>query len=266
MTDSLLVKRKLNFLKYKKASLTRKMSGNKEVYFLHIPKTGGTYVMQSLTSTFPVIWPIWSLGHTKVYHESEEELKGYPLQGVTGKPHKVDFLKNKFIFTTVRNPYSWLVSYYNWHTHPAKKYDNKLTKKGFDFFLKTIAERDSKEKWPGKKMLFFQVFSTKGDLLIDWANRMETLDSDLEAMAKEKNLSYIKAEKQRVNPLSKKKDYRSFYNSELTELVQKTWKFDLDLFGYHFDGYDPEKALIRNKVSPELKNKIKYSWDSNEIN
>lgn len=263
--DSFDYKKKLSFLNYKKSSYARRLAGNKEIYFLHIPKTGGTYVMQSLTSTLPVLWPIWTLGHTRIFHTSKSEVDIYPPKGVTGNPYKIDFLKKKFIFTTVRNPYKWLVSYYNWHTHPAKKYDNALTKKGFDYFLKTLAEREGEEKWPCKKMLFFQIFSTKGDLVIDWVNRMETLDKDLEIMAKKLDIKYTKAEKQRVNPLSKKKDYRSFYNEELRELVEETWRFDLDLFGYHFDGYDPSKAVIKNEVSPEIKDNLKYSWQSNKL-
>ena len=51
-------------------------------------------------------------------------------------------------------------------------------------------------------------------------------------MADAFGLQYSRGKPQRVGPPG---DYRSYYTDELTDLVHRTWKREIDLFGFEFD-------------------------------
>lgn len=239
--------------------------------FIHIPKTGGTYLAQLETDKEPVIWPIKGLGHCCVADKSISVPDDYPPRiGYKDKPiYDQNELKNYFVFSTVRNIFDWLVSYwghagggkYNPKYRSHEHYDYDVAKKGFEYLVKTIANRE--DKWPSRKFIHFAVFSYHGDLIVDWINRTETLDEDLRALAKYKNLRYVRKEKQRVGV--RKIDYRSYYNDELIELVYKTWGRELKLFGYTFEGLDIETAVLKRKIESSQKTDIKYFWDTDQM-
>jgi len=86
---------------------------------------------------------------------------------------------------------------------------------------------------------------------------METLDSDLEQYAGNLRAKYIQQDKQR---LGKHKDYRSYYNDFLVDLVHQTWERELKLFGYNFEGLNLDKAIIKKEVTKDIKKSLKYNW------
>ncbi len=93
----------------------------------------------------------------------------------------------------------------------------KVPKIGFEYLVKTIANRD--DQWPGRKLIHCQIFSSKGDLIVDWLNRNDTLDSDLNLLAQKLGLYYKKRNKQKVG---KRRDYRAYFNDSLIDLVNTT--------------------------------------------
>ncbi len=226
--------------------------------FVHIPKTGGTYIRQFESDKNAVIKPMISIGHAYI---KEDLNKQNPFR--YGIIESVDYkeVKKYCIFTVVRNIYSWLVSYYNHsggHTGvyvDKNHYDYKNSQKGFDYLLKTIINRN--DIWPSRKFIFFQIFSNIGNVIVDRILKQESLDDSLKKMAKDEKLVYVKKEKQRIGFAV---DYRTFYNSSLINLVEKTWKRELDLFGYDFDGFTNQKAYFANEViTKEKKKNINYS-------
>ncbi|MDH4129786.1 MAG: sulfotransferase family 2 domain-containing protein [Spirochaetota bacterium] len=242
---------------FKRNNTEKKISG-----FIHIPKTGGTYLGQLESDKTPVLTPFKYFGHRFVVEKNE--LYGvYPPAGFTyNLIIPIEMIKQYFMFSTVRNIFDWLVSYYyhcgglNPKYRHVSHYDYLYAQKGFDYLLKKIIEED-RNVWPNRKFIHAQLFADNGDLIVDWINYNERLDEDLEKMAQHLNIQYIKKEKQRVG---KDKDYRSFYNDELIELVYKTWGRELKLFGFTFDGTDYEKAYLKNLISAEQKEKYKYFW------
>lgn len=236
----------------------------KTLGYIHIPKTGGTYLAQRESNKIAVLKGVEYLGHTCVITEKKNKLKIYP--------PKVGFLENYiipyssirkfFLFSTVRNLYEWLVSYYyhaggyNPKYRDTHHYDYINAKRGFEYLLKTIAERDG-EIWPNRRMIHFQLFADNGALVVDWINRTETLDNDLKMLAEKLSTSFQPRERQRVG---KHRDYRSYYSDELVDLVSTIWSREMRLFGFRFGETLLHEALIKNSVSSDMKKNIQYYW------
>lgn len=83
--------------------------------YLHIPKTGGTYIGQSESDGRRVIYPVKTLGHKYVVEP------GCPQKNViylNRDDHRaitqviaLRKIQRYFVFATVRNLFDWLVSY-----------------------------------------------------------------------------------------------------------------------------------------------------------
>lgn len=235
--------------------------------FLHIPKTGGTYLVQLESDNNPVISPLKYLGHHWVVRSLRRLDPVYPPQGF--RPTFVldkGTLRPYFVFTTVRNPFSFLVSYM-WHAgglnpkyHDPDHYDFANARKGFEYLLKTIVNRD--EPWPSRKLIHAQLFCDDGDLIVDWINHNESLDDDLKLMAELLGVNYRQREPQRVGRAD---DYRSYYTDDLIDLVKNTWGRELMLFGYDFEGKCARTAVLQGKVIQAQKRGIKYLWECDEL-
>ncbi len=235
--------------------------------FLHVPKTGGTYVTQRETNGQP-LFPIRYLGHYYVVdrkgvinplyyrHSPQYYDRTLPLREV----------QRYFVISTVRNIYSWLVSY-AWHAagwnpkyNDPDHYDYAIANKGFDYLIKTIANRE--DTWPNRKFIHCQFFCNNGELIVDWINRNESLDENLETLTRKYNLPYVKSQRQRVGHET---DYRTYYTDELTDLVYKTWGRELNIFGYAFDGPKPKSSRLYLAIDEKTKNLIQYVLDRDEL-
>lgn len=247
------------------------VSEQPKLAFLHIPKTGGTYINQSEAETNqPVISGYKKLGHRYVV-TSEGDIKN-PLYAHHDHQREYSTLiqykdiSNYIIFSNIRNPFSFLVSYL-YHAGfgqtnylDENHYDYDIAQKGFDYLLKTIADRE--DIWPNRKFLFPQLFSFNGDFIIDWLNRLETLDEDLKLLAEKYNRKYTQKEKQRIGG---HRNYKTYYTDELIDLVYATWGRELSLFGYDFDGFIKNYSSLKGDISPQQKLNIKYFLSNDKL-
>jgi len=257
----------MNIIKSIKARLIKPNLNKSSIpAFIHVPKTGGSYLGQRETSKDPVLSPIRYLGHTYVVTDDAHKNPIYQVPPYDWDNHVINYSKiNKnIIFSTVRNPFSWLVSYAGhsgvWETKylDTNHYDYKIAQKGFEYLIKTIANRE--DIWPCRKFLFFQFFDSSGKFILDNLLYNKTLNDDLEEFAKSNGFKYAKKPNQRVG---KKVDYREMFSDELVELVSKTWQRELDLYGYSFEGV--KAAMISKKVTAEQRKALNYNYITDKL-
>ncbi len=82
--------------------------------YIHIPKTGGTYLGQLDSGAIPVLFPFKYLGHTYIIDDTSGVNVIHLKHDFDLAKHQVtrrEDIKNCFIFSTVRNIFDWLVSY-----------------------------------------------------------------------------------------------------------------------------------------------------------
>jgi len=240
------------------------METSEKVAFIHIPKTGGTYLAQKeggiSDSTYDsVISPLIYFNHVAVLVDVNNTLSW------AGPRIPKEPLKNMYVCSSVRNVYSWLTSWFV-HRDRIPKPDGKPPDKTImDIFEDCVKELidTSPLKWPSRGFLFRQMWADDADLIVQWVNHQETLDDDLKDLAILKNLTYKTAPKMRVQNIT---DYRLYYNDKLVSLVESTWKRDLVLFGYEFETSLPnlKRAMIKRKITDEYK-KIRYNWKTDDI-
>lgn len=234
----------------------------RSVNFLHIPKTGGTYIGQLDSFGKPVVSPLFYLGHSII---SDDDSFAVPTGYSKAKMLPNHVLKGRKTFSVVRNPFDWLVSYVGfsagWNKAHLNKshYDGHITKQGFDYAVKHIVERES-DTWPSRSFLFFQLFDNHGEFIPDYLLRNERLDIDLKRLCEERKLNYQKGSPQKVG---NRKDYRSYYNDELVEIVTKKYSRELNLFGYSFEG--ETDGMLDFKVEESTKKMLKYNHLDDEL-
>ncbi len=205
-----------------KATIYSKRCNKKIPVFIHIPKTGGTYI----SSLFPKQAFI-PLSHSLLRENLSDEQIPVGLTGTRFRPSK-----SHFLFTTVRNPITFFRSYYHhvighgrWYN--TDHYDYHIAKKGFEYMLQSIMNRD--DKWPSRKFLFPQLFDQSGRLIVNWVNKNESLDEDLCELANFLGYEFRKGPKKRSAPVKAIEDY---YTKGLMNQVCETYKREFLLFGY----------------------------------
>jgi len=227
--------------------------------FVHIPKTGGSYLGQFQRPTPPVLWPMRYFGHCSIgrpdgpyaadrFHlESKAEVASY------------------FVFSVCRNPFDWLVSYAAHAGGWNPKYRNEndpdfeLANGEFPEFVKRVLDRE--DRWPNRRMLHYMMFADDGEFMVNWVLRNETLDDDAEALARHVGARFRRTERTRVG---KRPDYREMFTDPLVELVEGAWGDELRLLGYSFDGPAPEPRLKR-LVPEELRRSIRYAYERDAL-
>jgi hypothetical protein len=254
------------YLKYLKRIIRNIISTSnyrKGINFLHIPKTGGTYIGQLDSFGKPVVDNLYYLGHSLVEFNGID----YPYIPVGYSPTKViseKNLKKEKTFSVVRNPFDWIVSYvgfsagWNQKYFNPNHYDLELTEQGFVIAVKKILTR-SGNVWPNNKFLFFQLFDSSGNLIPDMILKNESLDADVERMCSDLGLLYQKGDNQKVG---KRKDYSSYYSDELKNMVEKVYYRELMLFGYSFQDNHNDSDLVNVWLD---KSKLKYNFTNDEI-
>jgi len=219
---------------------------------IHIPKTGGTYV-NSLKSFIPYV----NLSH--VVSRKNRSDKYCPI-GLTAIRERK--LKSFYLFSIVRNPLNFIISYYH-HVKGFEKlvnpyhYDFLAAQKGFNYLVNTIINRT--DKWPSRKFLFPQLFNQEGKCIVDWINRTEQLDYDLSKFCNYFGQTFSPEKKKRVSPKTKYPE--QYYSDKLYDSVLKIYHREMLIFGYN--GFQTDVPKI--KLKPLMKDNISYNYLKDEI-
>ena len=217
-----------------------------------MPKTGGTYT-SSLTSVPDHI----NFSHV-VIRDSRDDL-ACP---VGLMPISSAAVEGFFLWSNVRNPLRFLVSYYHWAkgfgpNSNTTHYDYAPAQQGFDYFLKTITSRD--HSWPSRRFLFLNLFDHHAQCAVSWVNRMEQLDEDMAKISARFGIRYEPKSRQNVSPRETRDE--DYYSEELLALASETYSREMWLFGY--DGFDKTKPAV--DLQPVERSRIRYDYRTDEL-
>ena len=255
----------------------RKLS---RLYFIHIPKTAGTFVRQSFD------------GHRMIAHANHASFhKPASLSpGYIDVNCELDGASNKapddcLVIATIRNPFDMLVSMYTYGsygfttsppstvcTSRAPLHHNDYPgvpggRERFTYIIKEYCE-GIRGRPDLRHMLFHQIFDDEGICKADILIRTEFLEKGLVEIGKllSPPLKPTLPEK-RINPSLRinrsSHHYKPYYDNDLRKLVEKKCAIELEEFGYTFDGpVNDSPFVILNK---EFRFKI-GDLSTNEIN
>lgn len=199
------------------------MISNKHKFiFVHIPKTGGTSIMNSLGE-----YGLKQYGHTRLS-------KIYLRENISE-----DKYKEYFKFATVRNPWDWVISHFSyikmkksyWHS------DDNSTKYGkhpdYDF-VKNLNFKQFLKALQDKKIKSFYVNTPQSywlDKDIDYIIRFENLQKDFSNVCKNIGIPNIVLPHENK---SSRREYADYYDDEAIEIIKKIYWKDIERFNYEF--------------------------------
>ena len=192
--------------------------------FVHIPKTAGISVAESLFGYLP-------------FH-------------YTTLDYKVIFgtktFREYFKFAFVRNPWDRLFSAYRFLAGGGWNEKDRLWAErniapygGFNEFVEGWLTPETAETMIHFRPQWTFVCDKRRALELDYLGYLETIDADFAHVA---GLLGIEASLQHKNA-SKKADYRSHYGDGARAVVEKVYGYDIELFGYTFDGIGERRVV-----------------------
>jgi hypothetical protein len=211
--------------------------------FVHIPKTAGQSIEHVFLNLLGLNWdtrePLLlkfnydkKLGPPRLAHlKAHEYLKyNYISQSMFDVYYKFSF---------VRNPWSRIVSFYNY-----RRYYQLFSFKNFVTKMLKNKIRDKDYWFIGPQYEF--IMDHNGEMLVDYVGRFENLQNDFNNICKalglnEINLPHVNRARKEISILSflkqnkrEKKHYSEYYDSETKEIVENAYKNDIQIFNYSF--------------------------------
>lgn len=207
--------------------------------FIHIYKTGGNSLREVLDA--PTCEEILGV------HVEAQDVRDY-LRSCGDE----EFWNNAFKFTMVRNPYSWLVSTYEYiKRSKGHNYHDMFMKRDFDFFVHWIINTAMKMDRPfgSNKYLTQTAFATvDGKMALDKIYRMEEFNVAIQDLKRRFGININKIPHKNAN--LKSKPFESYYNPNLLRLVNAHFGDDLKNFDYAFPtkGFSGD-LFLRNEIA-----------------
>jgi len=219
------------------------MSDLNKIYFIHIPKSGGTTIQDQYCS-----------GNNQLIFKHEGEHPSCLSKEFIKQRCSYNwdtylltdplFLSCKVKFTIIRNPFDMLKSYFlsRWGD-----YDTGIKEKLPQKIFKELIEQycSSNEKWHIpllKQFLYNQIFDDNGNCCCDYAIIFDKLNEGFSKLLKingfdDENISMHKN-------VSNTGNYKEYYDDEMIEMIYKKCKLELDLFNFDFNGYKGSESLL----------------------
>tara|TARA_Y100000992_G_C21272879_1_gene497932 strand:+ start:425 stop:1108 length:684 start_codon:yes stop_codon:yes gene_type:complete len=196
----------------------------KSLLFIHIPKTGGTYVEEVFNKHN------YKIGRFDNNKHLEEKNKCNFWHTPVKYNKNINF-KDYRVFTVVRNPYDRIISEYNWGSFG--EYYKKLNVSKNTEINQFISKLNTNEKiYDGDCHLLPQseyltdYYGNKVENII----HQENLDKELEKFINKYKLN-VKLSKQKNN--IKQKNYtQNDLNTESKNIIKNYYKEDFELLGY----------------------------------
>ncbi len=141
-----------------------------------------------------------------------------------------DELASLFTFGFVRDPYSWMYSWYRYRqrdqlSNPSHRHHNRYAgNKSFDEFMLSYNEGQIFMKQSDF------LYSHSGEKLVDFVGRYETLQDDFDAICQRLNLPCVQLPS--INVSHNKSSRADAINSRSRAIINDHFKRDFELFGY----------------------------------
>ena len=209
------------------------ISHHRKFIFLHIPKCGGT----SVESTFGA----WSNNHSENYFYLGNNRQHCLLNEILDEHPECS---NYFKFAFIRNPFSRIVSEYNYILSNFKKLKNLSFKEfilNLEYYFKNFAY-----EYHSLSLCDYLV-NKEGEIVVDFVGRLENFQDDFNKVCDNinmPNLTLPHAMKSSNN--SNKKHYTEYYNDETREIVAQQYAKDIEYFDYQFQ--------LKKEAEPTLYN------------
>ena len=225
------------------------------VYFLHIPKTAGSFVSE-IENKVRGKWckEIVDFHGKKKYCKKIVGLTSPNVGKHTTVQLGVKEPNDAMIFVVVRNPYDWLVSMYS-HT---KKFNvgwanSRRGIGNFKEYVMKLFQGDLVADNPWSFLVknfamtpYFQILDATGVIQVDFVIRYEFLTQALALLhgVDEKIISELP--KINASPSRNNRHYKEYYDDSLIAQVEEQYSRSLEVFGYNFDGPVDSAAIIFN--------------------
>lgn len=187
-----------------------------ESIFIHIPKTGGSSIFETLFSKK-------SNGHIRWNQYKQANNKKF---------------QKYFKFAVVRNPWDRLVSaFFYLKKGGMHSIDKQWAKENIDEFT---SFEEFVKRWLNKKNIYsgvhfkpqsYWICNENKKIMVDFIARLETIDQDFLFISNK-----IGSNKKIIKKLntSPRLEYRKYYDDNTKNIVHNIYKDDIELFGYDF--------------------------------
>jgi len=215
------------------------VSYDKQFLFIHIPKTAGTSITNSLdahASHPELLWENRLLAKVgirvnQVGPWQRKRFRGHCSASDIQRHLPASVYQQLFKFAFVRNPWDLLVSLYNFiPTRMNHRYQKRVAEMSFAQFV---------DEWTRRPEIHqaTRVCDRQGKLLVDFVGYFENISQDFATVCNRIGVKSLLSKENR----SKHSDYREHYTDELRQMVADRLSEDVEFFGYDFDGPSVER-------------------------
>ena len=206
------------------------ISDSHQFVFVHIRKAAGTSLRQilervSLANNKQLWYKLLSRnGFAVDYHKYAFRKHANLVEAERSMPAAT--FKQYFKFAVVRNPWDRLVSEYEYiKTQPNHSRYKKLSALSFAEFIDYQSQRPDAHQVNALTL-------SNGQLGCDFIGKLETLEQSLMVIGAKIGIDFSALP--HVNQVNRR-DYRTYYDSNMQSQVKKLWQADIRAFQYEFE-------------------------------
>lgn len=212
----------------------------KKLIYIRLPKTASTSISDLLIkeNNFKYL-NSKNINHNNIIIEPLRLIK-YNLintnifsNGLYNEYNKIIKIKDHHTFTIVRSPYTRLVSAWKYLTNHEKIKSNNMKKNidiNFEDFVYYVYKEQKnlelRDRWHIEP--YSNLLNKSGKIFVDTIIKFEKINKEFKDFCEKFN---IKGQLKTLNS-SKIKNYNSYYNETLIEMVNEIYKSDFNLFKY----------------------------------